>query len=334
MIESIGNFNIVRQNPEMASKKAIRKAKRAANFEFRKQNTISGYIAGVPDTVISAVALFGLKKPATNMMQKLSSNLTPEENKTVINSFEKAFKESSLPKMGTEIIRVGKDSGELTFNPIKSITNKIKNPKLKSFAEKNFENLTKVRNGDKAFFSTLENKIILPESKLSLTSFHEMGRALNCNESKIWSTVQCLRWPVKLLAPAVASAALFMNKKEETPDHKLTMRDKAINGFRAAAPYMVAAACLPEIAEEIIASIKGHKIAKSVLPKELTKKVVKSNAINAGTYIVSAAALALGTAIGVKVKDKVMAKRMERVENAQTDATQKQRIRDCKNNKL
>ena len=334
MIESIGNFNIIKADPEAASRKAIRKAERAANFEYRKQNTISGYIAGVPDTILSVVALFGLKKPANNMMQKLSSNLTAEENANVVNSFEKAFKESSLPKMGTEIIRVGKDSKGLDFNPVKTLTDKIKNPKLRNFAEKNFDHLTKVRNGDAAFFSTLENKIILPENKLALTSFHEMGRALNCNESKVWSTIQCLRWPVKLLAPAVASLALFMNKKEETPDHKLTLRDKVINGFRAAAPYTVAAACLPEIAEEITASIKGQKIAKSVLPKNLRKQVMKSNAINATTYIVSAAALALGTAIGIKVKDKVMAARMEKVENSQTDEIQKQFIRECKHEKL
>ena len=334
MIEGVKNFIIVPNTPEKESRKAARKARRAANFEFRKQNTISGDIASVPDTIISGVALFGLTKPAIKMMQKLSSNLTPEENTKVLDSFDKAFNESILPKKGAEVIRVNEKTIVLdNNNPLSLLADKIKNPKIKSFVKKAVDPIESAKAGENAFFSPLENRLILPESKLSLTNFHEMGHALNCNQSKMWSTVQCLK-PLKLLAPVIASAALFMNKKEETPEHKLTVKDKTINAFRTAAPYAVAAACLPEIAEEITASIKGQKIANKMLPKNLAKKVMATNAIGASTYIVSAAALALGTAIGIKVKDKVMAKRMAKAEAAQVDETQKQLLRECKNNKL
>ena len=333
MIEGVKNFIITPNTPEKESRKAARKARRAANFEFRKQNTISGYIASVPDTIISGIALFGLNKPAMKMMQKLSSNLTPEENANVINSFEKAFNESDLSKKGTEIIRVNEKTVVLDTNPLSLLAEKIKNPKIKSFVKKAVNPIESAKAGENAFFNPIENKLILPESKLSLSNFHEMGHALNCNQSKMWSTVQCLK-PLKLLAPVVASAALFMNKKEETPEHKLTAKDKAINAFRAVAPYTVAAACLPEVAEEITASIKGQKIANKVLPKNLAKKVMATNAIGASTYIVSATALALGTAVGIKVKDKVMAKRMAKAEAMQTDENQKQLLRECKNDKL
>ena len=334
MIEGVKNFMLLPDAPERAARKAERKARRAANFEFRKQNTISGYIASVPDTLISGIALFGLTKPAAKMIKNLSSNLTYEENQTVLNAFDKAFKESSLPEKGAEVVRIGEKTVVLGLNPIEAFADKFKNPKTKKFINKNLNPIEMVRNGDNAFFNPVGNKLLLPETKLSLTNFHEMGHALNCNKSKVWSTIQCAGKPLKWSAPLFASLALFMNKKEETPDHKLTIKDKTINAFRTAAPYMVAAACLPELAEEITASVKGQKIANKVLSKDLARKVFKTNVVAGSTYLISAVALTLGTAIGIKVKDKVMAKRMAKAENSQIDENQKQLLRECKNNNL
>ena len=75
---------------------------------------------------------------------------------------------------------------------------------------------------------------------------------------------------------------------------------------------------LPCLINEAQASFIAEKYMKPVLPKNLFKKVVKSNRLGLATYLISAIATGVGAAGAVKVKDNISAKIKSHFKDAKT----------------
>ena len=63
----------------------------------------------------------------------------------------------------------------------------------------------------------------------------------------------------------------------------------------------------PAVIEEAMATQKGNKLAKKLLSPELFKKVKHVNNLGFITYLMAPIAIGVGTFLGVKAKDKIIA---------------------------
>ena len=70
---------------------------------------------------------------------------------------------------------------------------------------------------------------------------------------------------------------------------------------------------MPVVVEEAMATVKGNKIASKMLDKNLLKKVKLTNAVGLSTYLLSAVATGVTTALAIKVKDNIQAKHEAKV---------------------
>jgi len=150
--------------------------------------------------------------------------------------------------------------------------------------------------------------IVMPDNKLTLSAFHEIGHAINANKGKIGSLLQNIRPFCSYLPVLISLIALTnprKNNDEQAPNDSIVQKGKDF--VKRNAGKLTFAASLPIIAEEALATIRGNKIAKSSLPQELYKRVKTSNALAFSTYIFSGIIAGLGIAAAVKVKDKIQA---------------------------
>ena len=118
------------------------------------------------------------------------------------------------------------------------------------------DNLDVVAQGKNAFYSSLHNFAVAPKSRPSLM-LHELGHAINSEKSKLFKTLQNLR-----IAGAFAPMAIaFLNKitgGDKDGKESFIEKHAGIIGFSA---------FLPTIIEEGMASFRGIKAAKNILPK-------------------------------------------------------------------
>ena len=166
-----------------------------------------------------------------------------------------------------------------------------------------------IEEGINACFSPITNKIYMPEKKLSFAAFHEIGHAINYNNSKFWNKMQKMGTPAMALAmlPLLYGAISRESKAEDGKD--LNKRQKANNFIRNNAGKLSFAAMLPMLAEEGMASIRGQKLANKLLPKNVAKTVLKGNAVAYTSYLISALGFAAASYTAVKIKDAIVNKR-------------------------
>lgn len=118
------------------------------------------------------------------------------------------------------------------------------------------EQFDMVAEGKNAFYSNIHNFTIAPKSRPSLI-LHELGHAINSEKSKIFKTLQNLR----IVGAFAPMAVVFLNKiTGSNKDGKESFIEKhaGLIGFSA---------FLPTIIEEAMASFRGIKAAKNMLPK-------------------------------------------------------------------
>lgn len=172
------------------------------------------------------------------------------------------------------------------------------------------ENARKIQNmtteGFNAFFSPIENKILINTEKMGLSGFHEIGHSINFNKSKFWKSLHmynAFKIPFAIAGMLSLVALLKSPKVEgEKPENAF---DKVTTFIKNNVGKLTFAAMVPMIAEEVMASVRGNKLAKELLSPELAKKVAKSNIYGAATYVGTAAALALGAYAANKVRDAI-----------------------------
>ncbi len=282
-------------------------------------------------TTTGAILAGGLANSAiTNLNAKIllpsvsgkMVNQLSDLDKTQISEMQKgikdAFEKSGLGQKGVEIIDVRnvKEGKELPlankqlveainkkierFIPKKLRESEILKPKLDQI-KKGLQNT--IESGKNAAYFEEVNKIAINTEKLGAAAFHEMGHALNMQSSKFWRVTQKAR-PVALLSGVFGLTALFKRKKLEGEEPKNNF-DKATTFIKNNVGKLVTLSFLPIIAEELMASHKGEKLAKQVLSPELLKKVKNGNRLGALTYILTASAVGFGTYVASKVRDAI-----------------------------
>lgn len=282
------------------------------NVSYKKPSILActgGIIAGgIAADIVQTPFVLASKKIFEKM--KSMSDLSEDEFKSVLKGTCQSMKKSGLKDKNVKILRatlnnldkiseaVDQEASKITkFIPLPNkIKTKINN--ILSFAL-----YYNVRKGDNAFSLSKTNKIIIPEKKLSLSVFHEMGHMANKHFSIIGKILQKSK-KLPILALPIALIALFKTKK--APNEKTSgVIDKSTNFIKNNAGKLTLFSFLPMLVEEAMASVKGNKFAKQVLNPALTKKVAKLNKIAYSSYLIFAVSSTLAVFTAVKVKDTI-----------------------------
>lgn len=243
---------------------------------------------------------------------------------------DKALEKSNLKNKGTKIFDISKLSNKLI--PIygsfeqKQITDCIKNeyklhPLTKKLANSDNKFIQKIMNkyydilsipflhSKNAAYFPRTNIIMLDSLELGYAGFHEIGHAVNLHFSKIGKTLQKMRVPLIKLASIIPAAAFLTNKRtNDNPPQNIWQ--KTTTFIKENVGKLTTLAFVPIITEEIMASVKGKKLANTLLPEKLLKKVTKANAFGMATYICTAIVAGVAAYAGNKVRDKIVDKKL------------------------
>ncbi len=250
-----------------------------------------------------------IARPILKKMKEASQSC---DNKTLRAAINDAFINSNLFKNGVELLDVkllkNNNAGELAAN--KELREALLNSLPKFLREKGpaeyiiniLENIFK--NGNNAAYLPKAKKIVVNIDKLGASAFHEMGHAINHNQSKIWKVIQGMRAPSMIAGGVFALTALFKRKKIEG-EQPVNTFDKVTTFVKDNVGKLVLASFVPIVSEELMATYRGNKMAKKLLPSEMFAKVKKTNRLGAVTYISSALLTALAAYSASKVRDKI-----------------------------
>ena len=158
------------------------------------------------------------------------------------------------------------------------------------------------KKGNNAAYIPKTKKIAVNIDKLGASAFHEMGHAINHNQSKIWKVIQGMRAPSMIAGGVFALTALFKRKKIEG-EQPVNTFDKVTTFVKDNVGKLVLASFVPIVSEELMATYRGNKMAKKLLPSELFAKVKKLNKLGAVTYISTALLTAFAAFSASKIRD-------------------------------
>lgn len=241
--------------------------------------------------------------PLINRMRKLNN---PADSTKIGIALQNALNKSGL-KDTVEIINFkSKKNYKNILDLLKDSFKKIRTGQSTFSYEyvQSFNNM--IKEGFNAGFSPVGNKVLINTEKMGLSGFHEIGHAINFNKSKFWKALHIYNAGKLSLAISgmLALTALLKRPKAEGEQPTGTF-DKVTTFIKNNVGKLTFAAALPMVAEEIMASVRGNKLAKELLSPELAKKVAKSNIFGAASYVGTAVALALGAYAANKVRDAI-----------------------------
>lgn len=270
------------------------------------------------------------KTVGTTIVKQLTK--TAKSEKDLGEILEKTLEKSGLAAKGVQIIDISKMQDIEITTPngekiLKSVNNQISELFIKEL-ENNpitkplFKNLTQNPNIKEGLHSVFDqklapifskgnnaaclfstNKILLDSKKIGYAGFHEIGHAMNRNLSKTGKILQNMRG-LKLLTPVLLMTALLTNKRTaENPPQ--TKWQKTKNFIKENVGKLTALLCMPIFVEEIMASVKGQKLAKSILPKNLIKNVTKTHILSAASYLCFMIVTGFAAFAANKVRDKI-----------------------------
>lgn len=107
-----------------------------------------------------------------------------------------------------------------------------------------------------------------------------------------------------MLAGILPTVALLTNKRTEANPPKNAWQ-KTTTFIKENVGKLVAFAFVPTIVEETMASVKGQKLAKTVLSKDLMKNVSKQHMLGLASYVGVAAISGLSAFAANKVRDRI-----------------------------
>ena len=174
---------------------------------------------------------------------------------------------------------------------------------LERFSEMN---MGLFREGFNAAFSPILNQVLINTEKMGLAGFHEIGHAINFNNSKFWKGLHlynAVKMPMALTA-VLSLTALFKRKKAEG-EQVQGFGDKTATFIKNNVGKLTLLTMIPVVAEEIKATLRGNKLAKELLSPENYNKVVKSNRLGAMTYVLLALFMSGGAYLANRIKDSI-----------------------------
>ncbi len=250
-----------------------------------------------------------IARPILKKMKEASQSC---DNKTLRAAINDAFINSNLFKNGVELLDVkllkNNNAGELAANKklheaiLNSLPKFLRNTTCGDIAVKVVKNMIEAGNNAAYLFKT--KKIAVNIDKLGTSAFHEMGHAINHNQSKIWKVIQGMRLPAMAAGGVFGLTALLKRQKLEG-EQPVNTFDKVTTFVKDNVGKLVLASFVPIVSEELMATYRGNKMAKKLLPSEMFAKVKKTNRLGAVTYISSALLTALAAYSASKVRDKI-----------------------------
>ena len=242
-----------------------------------------------------------IARPILKKMKEASQSC---DNKTLRAAINDAFINSNLFKNGVELLDVNEKAAnkELREALLNSLPKFLREKGPAEYIINILENIFK--NGNNAAYLPKAKKIVVNIDKLGASAFHEMGHAINHNQSKIWKVIQGMRAPSMIAGGVFALTALFKRKKMEG-EQPVNTFDKVTTFVKDNVGKLVLASFVPIVSEELMATYRGNKMAKKLLPSEMFAKVKKTNRLGAVTYISSALLTALAAYSASKVRDKI-----------------------------
>lgn len=212
--------------------------------------------------------------------------LNEEEKDIFIQKGRQIIDNSSLKDFGVKFELVDRDSKPpYTSQRFKKIFEAIKNKKNACYM------------GD--------NKTVYMNRDFLAPLFHELGHAKN-HKDGFGPRMKNIRWLFgnKYLMLGMPALAVLTSAKKETPEKKLSKKDKAFNTARYCCGAFGGIGLAALLADEKMASVKGFRMAKeSGLDKKLLKVVKRVNNWGFGSYCRNAFYYIAITAAAVKFKD-------------------------------
>jgi hypothetical protein len=242
------------------------------------------------------------QKPFVLAVEKLGMPGMQAESDVFKKAAEEALTKSGLASKGVKIIDATAENKaaieEIVSKGLSKWEQKIK-PLKEIFA--NFY-VDQAISGKNAFSFLKSNIIVINKDKMSIAAFHEMGHALNKNMGGIGKVLQKVKGPFSAIASVALLTALFKRKKVEGEKPK-GLFDKTTTFIKKHCGALAFLAFVPLVAEEALASIKAHKMAKGVLSPENLKTMNKFNGKGLLSYAGFAVSIYLAAVVMSKVKD-------------------------------
>lgn len=200
--------------------------------------------------------------------------------------------ENSFPEKANRLLRALKSS-------ISENLKKSKIPKV----DRSAKEIELIINGKNAV--NLFDKVFVNFDKLSAVAFHEAGHAKNYFSNNLFTkSIQYLKHPFfrKIgFGVALASATLIPPKKDDEKHENLF--SKTLGFLKKHCVEIAALSYAPLVMEEGLASIKGYKMAKDLLPANALKVMNRIHAKGLLSYIGMGVTAAIGIYTANKVKN-------------------------------
>lgn len=276
------------------------------------KNTFNYAAGGVAGWATYQATKNTLRRPYNRYYCDCFEKITTNEHKIAWDKAQEVFSKKKMNTKGVSFEILNENTVQNVLNRLVSATEKNAKPRKKlwyylfgpSKKEKAIQELIDISKGDNACYFTSIKKISLNPEKRGLSAFHEMGHALNNTEKGIGKNLQNMRKASKAI-PFVLAYGLLTNKK----DNPKYFDEKIENFIKNNCGLIMFTCMVPTLLEEGLASIKGAKLAKPELSKNMYEKLCKSYTRAWGTYATAAAAIGICGAFAVYIRDKIVEKK-------------------------
>ena len=288
---------------------------RTANKSLVSQASLAGILGYCTMKGTQSLLSNYINKSLLHPIIKSKLNIDKSEIDKIRNLENIALQTNNLSKKGVKILYLDKNSFKDYIDSLNPIRNNTSNNKyiksIKIFFNKFMTNkFISFKKGENACFYPKKNTILLSKNhpNLELSVFHEMGHAKNHHFGVISKFLQRQRSLV-LLVPFISLYALFSKKANN--EKEKTNKESVKTWIQNHAGILATACYIPTILEEAIASIKGAKIAKDLLPKNLYKNTVIGYIFALSTYVCCALFTGISIQAGLKVRDSILGSKQE-----------------------
>lgn len=250
---------------------------------------VGGVLAGSTALMTMSLGSTPIAIPFIKGLKYQNKNVDTVE---ITKTLETAIQKTGLEQSGVTLYKLSEKNALKTSNKFKQFIADWTNP------------ITASAKGNNAAFDHYTNSILINPEKMGLAGFHEIGHAINFNQSKFWKIMQKSRMPIMGLTGLIGFTSILKRKKEvgERPNGAF---DKITTFVKNNAGKLTLLVSTPILAEEIKASLRGNKLAKELLSPTMYKKVLKGNGFGALSYLSSFLITALSVVTASKIRDKI-----------------------------
>ena len=252
--------------------------------------TAGAVLAGCGAYTATCLAQSSLAQYVPDKISKISQSC---DNATLNKGIDEAFDNFKLKTKDVKIKGVNENT---------RIDNPFEN--LPKWLQRQLSPIVDTKEGKNAFYAPLAKEIYINKEKIGALAFHEMGHAVNHNFSKFGKVLQQLRFPCMTLGGLFGTVALLKRKKVEGEEPNGIL-DKTTTFIKNNVGKLTFGIFVPIVAEELMATYRGNKMAKKVLSPEMFKKIQLANKFGAVSYVTTALAMPLAAVAASKVRDAI-----------------------------